>query len=325
MTDKKAKSVIVATFVFCLSLAVGLCIAEVALRVKNKSMTNYNIEMWRYAKELKRKSLDPVLGHEHVPESEAVLQSVKIKIDENGMRCGDDKSTGALPDRRILFLGSSITLGWGVEYEKILTSLLNERFKADGKNTKVYNAGIGNYNTKRYVHLFLSKLKKIEPTDIVVHYFINDAEVLSSGGASFFVENSQLGATLKMAVSRFTTSTGIDKLVEYYKALYADNSIGYKDMIAAFESLREYCAQHSIRVYFLMTPDIHQLYDYPFDFIHDKMTSLAREKGFTYIDPLESFLKYDPKELWAMPGDPHPNEVGHEIMAEAVYAKLKED
>ena len=30
-----------------------------------------------------------------------------------------------------------------------------------------------------------------------------------------------------------------------------------------------------------------------------------------------------PKQLWSMPGDPHPNGYGHLIMAEAIYPVLK--
>lgn len=40
-------------------LPVSLGAAELVLRLKNSSMSNYDIEMWRYAKELKVRSPDP--------------------------------------------------------------------------------------------------------------------------------------------------------------------------------------------------------------------------------------------------------------------------
>jgi hypothetical protein len=39
-----------------LTLSIGACLCEGMLRLKNSSMRNYDIEMWRYAKELKFRS-----------------------------------------------------------------------------------------------------------------------------------------------------------------------------------------------------------------------------------------------------------------------------
>jgi len=45
-------------------------------------MNNYDIEMWRYARELKVPSENPTLGHEHVAGDQALLQSTDIRINE---------------------------------------------------------------------------------------------------------------------------------------------------------------------------------------------------------------------------------------------------
>jgi hypothetical protein len=74
------KNVIFSIIVCLFSTLLALGVGEAVVRVKNSSMQNYDIEMWRYAKELKQRSADPVLGHEHVPSKSAVLQSVEIRI-----------------------------------------------------------------------------------------------------------------------------------------------------------------------------------------------------------------------------------------------------
>ena len=96
------------------ALSVSLLIAEGVLRLKNSSMKNYDIEMWKYSNELKHACSDPLLGHEHNVSRSAILQSVEIRINNLGMR-GEDITTGPPENRRILFLGSSMTLGWGVK------------------------------------------------------------------------------------------------------------------------------------------------------------------------------------------------------------------
>src|SRR5882724_1770369 len=115
------KNLVYSIILFVVSFIAAAAFAEVAVSLKNSSMTNYDVEMWRYAKELKQPSPDPVRGHEHVKNSSAVLQSVNIRTDDWGMRGGP--VAPRRPDtRRILVLGDSITLGWGVAEEDVLTS-----------------------------------------------------------------------------------------------------------------------------------------------------------------------------------------------------------
>ena len=96
-----------------LSVALALGAGELILRVKNSSMKTYDIEMWRYAKDLKVRSDDSQLDFDHVKSKSAVLQNVTIRLNEWGLRGGPVET---LPPggRRILFLGGSIALGWGV-------------------------------------------------------------------------------------------------------------------------------------------------------------------------------------------------------------------
>jgi len=67
-----------------LSVVVALRSARGFLRVKNSSMKNYDIEMWRYARELKVKSPDPSLDFEHLKSKSALLQNVEIRLNEWG-------------------------------------------------------------------------------------------------------------------------------------------------------------------------------------------------------------------------------------------------
>ena len=52
------------------------------------------------------------------------------------------------------------------------------------------------------------------------------------------------------------------------------------------------------------------------------MLKIAEADGYQYVDLLSSFGKLSPEEVWAMPGDPHPNALGHELMAQAIVPLL---
>ncbi len=302
------------------TLIVGVIAGEFILRFKNSNMENYEIEMWRYAKELKITSSNPILSHEHIPRKEATLQSVNIRFNSLGLRGAE------IPDnssRRILFLGSSITLGWGVDEENTVTRRLEHRMRAAGQNVNVINGGVGNYNTERYVEFFLTKLTHLKPTDIVVHYFINDAENLESGGGNWFLHNSQLAVTLWIVINRFFQDGTETSLVEHYKRVYREDSPGYMAMVNALEKLKEYCYQNKINAYLVVMPDVNNLTNYPFDFVHTRMHKVSKKLGYRFVDLFPAFKTLAPEDIWAMDGDPHPNTLGHEIMSESLYPILK--
>jgi lysophospholipase L1-like esterase len=317
------KNFIFSAIIVVLCLALGMGFAEAVLRVKNLSMQNYDIEMWRYAGKLKKRSDDPILGHEHIPNSEAMLQSVDIRINERGLR-GAPVEPFVPGQRRILFLGGSITLGWGVPENQVLTSLIAQKFAADGKQVQVLNAGIGNYNAERYTELFFKHFEDLKPTDIVVHYFLRDAEKLDAGGGNFFLRNSELAVTVWIAMNRLLGPSGPSVLEEHYHQVYDPAEPGYQAMRASLQKLADYAKANNIRLTMAMMPDVHDLENYRFGWIHERMAGLAREMGYTFVDLLPAFLGLKPSDVWAMPGDPHPNARGHKLMADAIYPLLNQ-
>lgn len=314
-------SILASLLMLITSILLALAIGEGVLRLKNSSMKNYDIEMWKYALELKKRSEIPLLGHEHIASKSAILQSVDIRINERGLR-GPSLIENTNNKRRILFLGSSVTLGWGVTENETVTSRLETMFRTQNKDVNVLNAGIGNYNAVRYVERFKQRLADLNPTDIVVHYFVRDAEVLNAGGGNWLLRHSQLAVTTWVATARFFSKGSEKSLENHYRNVYEPNSAGFIEMRKALHDLSIYAKQRNIKVYLAMTPDVHDLIDYKFDFIHEQMKLIAEEEGYTFVDLLPSMRNLTPQQLWAMPGDPHPNSLGHQKMAEAIFPVL---
>ena len=153
------KHILTNVFIVISSLLIGFFFAEVALRLINSSGNNYDIEMWQYSKKLKKISSNVSLGHEHVKSSNAILQNVEVRTNSLGMRGPEPKQVF---ERRILFLGSSITMGWGVEEGNIFTTIIEKKFKLDGFEVDILNSGVGNYNTERYIENFFFKFRDIK-------------------------------------------------------------------------------------------------------------------------------------------------------------------
>jgi lysophospholipase L1-like esterase len=305
------------------STVIALGAGEAVLRIKNSAMNNYDIEMWRYAKELKAPSEDPRLGHDHIKNASAVLQSTLIRTNEWGLRGGPVQPRDP-SIRRILFLGGSITLGWGVPEDETVTADLARMFAAAGHPAEVLNGGVGNYNAERYVERFFTELEGLQPSDIVVQYFLRDAEQLDPGGGNIFLRNSELAVTMWIAAHRLMDKTGEQSLVDHYKAVYQEDAPGYQTMRAALKKLADYAKANGIRIYLAMTPDVHDLKNYEFGFIHERMRRIAAEDGYVYVDLLPAFGTLAPEKVWAMPGDPHPNALGHRLMAQAIFPVIRD-
>ncbi|WP_320674925.1 SGNH/GDSL hydrolase family protein [Prochlorococcus sp. MIT 1341] len=281
-------------------------------------MNNYDVEMWRYSNTLKKRSDDDLLDFEHERSKSAKLQNVDIRLNNYGMRGAfiEEQFDG----RRILFLGGSITLGWGVEEESTMTRQLDLMLKqGNTKDVQVLNAGVGNYNAARYTRRFFKDLIPLKPTDIVINYFLRDAENLLATKPNPILSNSQLALTLWILQQRLFNQTGENSLEDHYRRVYSDESVGLMKMKASIKKLSSYAKQNNIRLYLLMTPDIHNLVDYKFSYIHDIIRQMSKKHSIIFVDSLPVFRGIEFNKLYAMQGDPHPNRLGHKLLAETIY------
>ena len=323
MTRSTFRQAAYAVLTVVLTVVICLAAGEAFLRIKNSSMKNYDIEMWRYALELKKRSENPILGHDHVKSANAILQSVEIRTNAWGLR-GADVPPPTPGKRRILFLGSSVTLGWGVSEAETVTERLRMMFLADGQDVEILNGGIGNYNTVRYVERFLTELRDLHPTDIVVHYFLRDAETLEPGTSSFLLRNSELAATVWISITRYFSQDARRSVEDHYRDVYRPDAPGFVAMQASLKRLADYAHANGIRLYLAMTPEVRDLVNYRFAYVHDLVKDIATADGYTFVDLLPAMRNLTPQELWSMPGDPHPNALGHLRMAEAIYPVLSQ-
>ena len=288
---------------------------EGLLRLKNADQMSYQVEMWRYAKELKQPVADERLGHIHRPSLSARLQNVTISLNSLGLR-GPEPDLGKGDKARVLLLGSSITLGWGVQEEDTLRAKLEAML---GGRAQVWNAGIGNYNAERYVTLYERYLSDLGVDVIVVHYFVNDAEILLPSPNNLLLRHSQLALMLwQAALNVRYGKRDLSGLVKRYRDVYAEGSEALSRMEQALVRLRDLAEKSGTRVLLAMMPDIHNLKDYPFGFVHEHMARLAKRLGWEYVDLLKGLDIDDPRSIYAIPGDPHPNAVGHRMMAEVI-------
>jgi hypothetical protein len=151
---------------------------------------------------------------------------------------------------------------------------------------------------------------------------LRDAETLPPEGGNWLLRHSELALTFWSAYQK--TLKGTSSLESHYQSVYDPDSSGYRAMEEALRQLSQYAGVHHIRLYLAMVPDVHNLTDYHFGYIHDDLRRIASKYGYRYVDLYPALKGLEPEKIWNMPGDPHPNGEGHRLMAEALYPILKQ-
>ena len=306
-----------------ISLFLGLTFCEILLRIKHQYVIDYDIEMWKYAKQLKIQIDNKKINHLHIKNKSAILQGVEIKINNLGQRDRDINNEYLNKfERRFLILGSSIALGWGVEENQVFSSRLNKLSKKNDLNWIFVNGGVGNYNTERYVNNYFENWKELEFTDIIINYFVNDSEILLTKKTNILIQHSHLAVVLWKYFNSLNEKFSNNNLYNYYENLYKDEFPGFINAKENIVRLNNFCKEKNINCYLFNMPDIHNLNPYKLDFINNKMKLFTNNISMNYYDLLDAFVGIDEKDVWNKYNDPHPNEYGHYLISQYIFEKL---
>ena len=309
-------------------LFLTLVVVEICFRLYSSVSIIYDVEMHKYAKKLKQKSSIGGLSHEHIPNKEALLMGVKINLNDQGYREDVSSERKKNNEKRIVFVGSSITMGWGVEYDSVFTTKLEKYLKKNiDSNFNVLNTGVGNYNSNLESIFVLNKIKELEADELVLHYFINDAEELPKGTNNFFIKNFYSVAYFYIRVKQAINANknNYSSIGEYYFDLYDDSSDGWMSAKESILKIKEVCEKNQINFSVLIQPDLHNLKDDSFQkSCHEKIKKFLDYENIKYLDLFDSFQKKiitNPSAIWVNHDDPHPNFYGHDI----IYKSLIEN
>ncbi len=283
--------------------------------------------MHKYAKKLKVKSEVLGLTHEHLKGSEATLMGVNVKTNSLGFR---DEAL-LLKDSneyRVVLVGSSITMGWGVERDSVCDLVVERELKNDSLFINVVNTGIGNYNTKLQAIRFDKFIDSLSADMVVLHYFLNDAEEIVSNDQNILIKHSYLAAYIYVKLKQFlvTKSGEFRSIGGYYKNLYSKDSRGWNEAQQSILKMQNKCQSLGVEFILMIQPDLHDLSKESPQFeCHRRISDFAVQHN---IKVLDLFLNYSesvslPSEIWVNHDDPHPNAQGHRIIGKALSQYLK--
>ena len=313
-----------------LTLAVG----EVAIRVISSHTLIYNIEMAKYARALKQRDPKGEVSHVHVPSRSARLMGVDVTLNSLGHRSRELSNPKMPGSKRILVLGASATMGWGVSVDRVFTSVVEEklnRTKPFGPDVtfEIANAGIGNYNVYFQLKLLQNQYPIVKPDLVLVQYAITGAEPLTMGRNNWLLQHSFLADYFfdRFQHLRFAGGNNQD-LFTFYSQFYKDDSEAWKQTQGYLATIRDTTRKDGVPLVIMIIPDIHDLAaDSPYRDLYAKMALAFQKLDILTINTFDEFQKHfgaDVSKVWIHSDDPHPNASGHALMADALYGYLIE-
>jgi lysophospholipase L1-like esterase len=310
-----------------IGIAIAVLCMEVAVRAFFDDGKQFDLEMWKYALEVKGISPDPLIGHDHRPNRHAFLMGVQFDTNSKGLRDREfsyEKPPGKL---RIMMLGDSFTVGWGAKFDETFAKRIERMYADRGIQAEAINTGVGNYNTIQEVEYYLTEGYKYNPDIVVLNFTFNDAEPVPVSYPPPTI--------LRICYSCIFVAGRIDSALrvfgdkkdwaDYYLGLYGNNgqAKGWLAAKAYIAKLAAFTKAHGTKLLIASLPELHDVQHYRLQKITDLVHEAADENDVPFVDLLPYVQGVPSPELWVTPPDPHPDGLAHKLFAEGIYEALE--
>lgn len=279
---------------------------------------HFDLEMWKYARDLKQVARDPLLGHEHRPGAAAHLMGVDVRINRQKLRDDEHPYERPAGAERVLMLGDSITFGWGVAAEDTVSKVLERRLRTMGLSVEVINAGVGNYNTTMEVAYFLGEGYRYDPQLVVLNYAFNDAEpVPTYRPPRFWQRHFYAYVWLSGRLDVLARLLGRRQhWADYYLDLY--DAPGWTEAERSIARLADQCRGRGMGLLIVNYPELRELRPYRLERVRELVRAAAERHGVAYLDLYPVVRDERPETLWVTRPDDHPNRHAHALYADAI-------
>lgn len=261
-----------------------------------------------------------------------------IKTNSAGFRDKEFELLKNNRSRRILVLGDSLTFAVNIAEQKDiftyrLEKLLNS--ETDVFDYEVLNMGVDGYNTVQEAENLKYNGIKYKPDMVIVVYCLNDdyKKYNEIYYASFFNENRINRFLFRSAAYRkiyFFIADSLWLIKTNGKMQGIDgkySSLNFEE--TGFAMFRDLQKKYNFKLYFFIVPYFKDFNNYEDISLHNKTAERLSRYGIGYFDLLKDFSKVTKNGKIFRHNNPndfcHPNEKGHELIAEFIYKKIKQD
>ena len=290
-------------------------------------------------------SNNPVFNFANI--NQGKVFGVNVFTDKNGFRISEKiRAESQKNQKKIYFVGGSVTFGSGVNQSKTFSGVLNDEIKY----LEIVNASVIGSNLKNNLDIIKKKIDVNNLERVFVNFSMDDLveirqivnneetkESLSDKEENNFISNLKKNKIL-MFINNFVRSKSVtyvwlkgyflNSSKRYY--LQALNSFQNKNKVKSLDLLLTDFSEHNIllqnKITFLIIPYNYQIrnencaqIDYAENIISDKLTKYK----FNVINFKDIFCSDSKKEKIFLKYDPsHLSEYGHMIVAKTLVREI---
>lgn len=277
-----------------------------------------------------------LLQFELLPEVDIQLDSARFTTNALGQRDRPYELAKPPGVYRIILLGSSMDMGWGVNthetYENLFEDWLNQHAARQGveRRFEVHNLAMAAYSPLHRLDAFVKKAMRLEPDLVLYSATRLDTRLLQIHLVSLIQDGVDLqypylhelvvraGAMRPGAAGQATT---VDKSkLELKQRIEPHLWTIYEETI---RQLASRCQSESLPLSMLIIPRASEE-DGPATRGPDvdRLAALADKHGLPVLDVTDAFDDCDPAEVEIAPWDDHPNALGHRLLFRELARQL---
>ncbi len=261
------------------------------------------------------------LDKELVPGAAIVWHGAAFRVNRWGMRDRDYERTRPSAVRRIVVLGASYVVGSGVGDGKNFESLLEDRLNGDapagGPRYEFLNFAVPGYTVVQQLALLDRKVLDFEPDamwfvahpdeslDIVNHL----VKMVRAGVAMPYPELDEVLRRAEVTPD-LSEAEATRRLQPFHQELLA---WVYRQMVAR-------CRERGIRPVWIYLPATRTVQP---EAMRETVLPAAREAGFALVDLSDIYDGFRYEDITIAVYDSHPNEQGHQNIADRLYRQVR--
>ena len=315
-------------FLFVLLYAVvgALLLLEVALRIFDPIGIVYYFDTARYFKAMKP---DPDFGYIHTPGYRARLQDVDIAINDEGLR-GPPFDVAKPPgEKRLMILGDSVVLGWGVPQDSIFPTLLQMRLTERDESWRVIAAGVGSWNTRAEYEWLKKRGVDYGIDALLLVAVANDVEVSAAGSKIVApdepVEAPRVSIAHRIVRGLAKYSYAVGTFYHVIKQrhtsttltdLYRSDSAAWRDARSALDGIVRVCRELEIPLVAFLYGDFKMDFSKAFRSAYEGHLSAQGVPVHVFAEEI-----YDKRYRNSIV-DGHANPAAHRLIADDLYRAL---
>ena len=276
------------------------------------------------------------------PNARGIFRGRPYRSNSAGFRGPEYAATPPPGTFRIAIAGDSFTMGEKVFEEEAYPAVLEKKLNAvgDGRRYEVVNLGLSGLSTKWVMQRLEIGVKAFHPDLIVYGFTINDIEgpayreTLSLEAR--VARQRQYLATLespsylaraiwpRLLSVRDRFFVGPGSYAYDLQENYFHNPEAWAEFAAGLDRFAADAHGEGVCGHVLIHTQVYELnFLHPFRNIYEKVADAAKARGLTVTQSFPMFRGYDERAVTISAEDTHPNALGHELLARALFEGLR--